>query len=161
MAGIFLAASPAVDLEKAARSSLERPFKKQIRMLLDRYRCVPAVEPVRHVLQKVEDVKVTVDSNLKKLLDSQARLQDLESKTETLAKSALEFSRNAAETKKATYKPNVLFILALGIAFILLSLCVIFILSDFFSEHTVSVDATRSQAFPEKPRLKSQKAMGK
>lgn len=155
MAALIFAVTSGAELENAAKQSLEKPLRKEMRILLDKYRCVQAVEPVEHVLQKVEDVKVTVDSNIKKLLNSQARLEDLESKTETLAKSALEFSRNATETKKTTSRSKKLITIALGTVFIIFTLCVIFVASECFSNHVYIADSSRANSDQEKTRVQS------
>lgn len=102
-------------LGTAPAKSLERPFKRQARDLIAKYADASTLDPTAQVIKKVEDVKVIVDQNIKKVLQNQGNLEDLASRTDNLASTAKQFNKDANAVKNITWRQKMGLTIVLGI----------------------------------------------
>lgn len=103
------------ELGTSSANSLERSFKRQARDLMGKYAQDSYLDPTGQVIKKVEDVKVIVDQNIKKVLQNQGNLEDLASRTENLASTAKQFNKDANAVKNITWRQKMGLTIVLGI----------------------------------------------
>ncbi|KAL8444868.1 hypothetical protein Emag_005280 [Eimeria magna] len=102
-------------LQMMSRDSLERRFGKEAKGLINKYGKLSGADPTSQVLQKVESVKVVVDANIKKVLENHGNLQDLASKSDSLAGASRQFKKEATGVKHETWKQKAGLTIVIGV----------------------------------------------
>lgn len=113
---------------------LEKSLRQNVRSLMTKYEQASSVDKTSQVISKVEDVKIEIEKNVQKVLQNQANLGNLESKTSDLAGRANTFKQAAGDVKRVMWwqKKKITIVLALVIASVLAYL--IFVVIDLISD---------------------------
>lgn len=125
--------SDAAKLETAAARSLERPLKSLARDIIIKYGNASLRDPTAQVLMKVESVKVIVDNNIKKVLETHGNLEDLATRTDNLAGAANQFNKDATAVKNITWRQKVGLTVVLGVLVAGIVAYMIYVLVELFA----------------------------
>lgn len=120
-------------LRSAGARSLERLYKSQARHIIIKYGNAANQDPTAQVMMKLESVKVIVDENIKKVLQTHGNLDDLATRTDNLAVSAKQFNKNATEVKNITWRQKLGLTVVLGILLASILAYMIYVLVELFA----------------------------
>ncbi|PFH33486.1 synaptobrevin protein [Besnoitia besnoiti] len=110
---------------------LAKRVRQAVRGLISKFDLPASVDKTAEVLKKVEDVKLEMEKNVQKVLQNQANLESLESKTDQLASSAKTFKQTAGDVNRATWWQKVKLTILLGFFVTAVVAYLVFIILDF------------------------------
>lgn len=118
-----------IDSVDPGHGRLTKPLRKPFKELMDKYDKPENIDKAAEVHGKVENVKLTMQDNIKKVLETHENIDRLESKTDNLNREAAQFNRSANDLRRMYWwqKVKVTILLAIVIAAILAYLILVIV----------------------------------
>jgi len=101
--------------------SLTKPLRKPLRDLMEKYDNPATFDATADVSARVDNVKIVMQDNIKKVLETHENIDRLESKTDNLNSQAAQFHQSANDLRKVMWwrKTKVLILIGVVVAAIL------------------------------------------
>jgi len=101
--------------------SLSKALRKPLRELMEKYDNPAKFDATADVSSRVDNVKIVMQDNIKKVLETHENIDRLESKTENLNQQAAQFNQSANDLRKVMWwrKTKVLILIGVVVAAIL------------------------------------------
>ena len=103
--------------------------RQSLKQIIEKYQDKEKIDKIESIQKVINDVKIEVKENLKKMSENLEDVQSLEEKSNELATSSIEYENSAVEIKKINLWQNFKLMLPFFFAFVFLIIIVIWIFS--------------------------------
>eukprot|EP01066_Platyproteum_vivax_P020723 Platyproteum_vivax@DN8658_c0_g1_i1.p1 len=115
-------------------SSGLKNYKKNFKELLDKYQTPAKFDKTADVQQKVDDVKGVMEDNVRKILDNNANLEDMQERSENLRNQANQFQRGAGDLRRQMWLRQLKLKILLGVVVLALVLYLVVPMIVYFTQ---------------------------